>query len=127
LLGKKLLVVEDDPDLQRVLVDVLELEGAMPVACGTAACALEELDAQLFDLLVLDLNLPDMSGWEVLRRVQAGSFSMPAVVLTASASEANRQRAMGAGAADYVVKPVAVGPLIATLQRHLADRGEADS
>ena len=125
IVGKKLLIVEDDQDLQRILIDVLTLEGALPVAASDGTMALSLASSQDFDLVVLDLNLPDMTGWDVLQGLQATQPSIAAVILTASADEASRQRALAAGVVDYVFKPVAIRELVSLLQRRLGPDQES--
>ncbi|HLF78619.1 MAG TPA: response regulator [Dehalococcoidia bacterium] len=125
IVGKKLLIVEDDQDLQRILIDVLTLEGALPVAASDGAIALSLASSQDFDLVVLDLNLPDMTGWDVLRGLQASQPGIAVVILTASADEASRQRALAAGVVDYVFKPVAIRELVSLLQRRLGPDQES--
>jgi DNA-binding response OmpR family regulator len=101
------------------MVDILTLEGADPVATSSAKDAIALATDQSFDLALLDLNLPDLTGWDVLAELQSLNPPLPAVLISVSTDEAARQRAYASGALEYLVKPVAMGDLVALLRRHL--------
>jgi two-component system, OmpR family, response regulator RegX3 len=107
-----LLVVEDDAAIAEPLVTGLEREGftVTRVATGQAA-----LDADGADLVLLDLGLPDLDGYEVCRRLRAES-DMPIIVITARGSEVDRVVGLELGADDYVVKPFGFRELVARIR-----------
>lgn len=100
-------------------MDVLRLERARPTAVSSGADALDTIAKTPLDLVLLDLNLPDMEGWQVLEGLRQSKTELPVVILTSNASEVSRQRALSSGAIDYVVKPIAVRELAQLLARHL--------
>jgi DNA-binding response OmpR family regulator len=101
-------LVVDDEDGIRVLCRVnLELAGYDVLEAGDGATALELARAQRPDLIFLDVMMPQMDGWDVLRKLKedAGTASIPVVMLTARTSEADQIRAWGEGILDYLAKP----------------------
>ena len=101
------LLVEDEASLRRVLRDVLEHEGLRVVEAGDGIQALEEVDRCAPDVVVLDLRLPQLDGWEVLRRLRAraSTAGTRVLVLTALGDEDNEVRVFEGGADDFLTKP----------------------
>jgi len=113
--ARTVLVVEDERKLRELLRDYLERAGFAVHSASSGAEAIEAARAQVFDLVVLDLGLPDVAGDEVLREVRAGS-DVPVLVLTARASEVDRIRGLERGADDYVTKPFSPRELVLRAQ-----------
>lgn len=117
-----ILVVEDDPEIRRLVRDALETEG---FAVRTAVAGREAITIVAHtapDLVVLDLGLPDMDGVEVVRTVRAASGT-PILILSARSDERQKIEALDAGADDYLAKPFGVGELLARVRvalRHAA-------
>jgi two-component system, OmpR family, response regulator RegX3 len=99
--GVQVLLVEDDPSIAASLSDSLVAAGYRVVHVATGAAA---LSADVGELVLLDLGLPDMDGYDVCRRLRAGS-SVPIIVITARGEELDRVLGLELGADDYVVKP----------------------
>jgi len=100
----KVLVVDDEPTVREVVVGYLRRDGHDVAEAGDGTAALELLDAEPPDLIVLDLMLPGVNGLDILRRVRATS-DIPVIMLTARAEESDRVAGLELGADDYVVKP----------------------
>ncbi len=83
-MGRSVLVVEDEPLLRRLIVRNLEARGHTVRQAGTTAEAADALLAQPTDLLLLDINLPDGSGWDVLRELGRHGIELPTIVMSAS-------------------------------------------
>jgi two-component system OmpR family response regulator len=121
LKGLVVLLVEDDTDTRQVLTCLLELEGAEVMAAASAVEALDHLRVRTPDVIVSDLCMPGVDGYELLRavRVLGGpEAAVPAVAMTAFPAPHGRLRAMEAGFQEYLVKPddvVRLGPLLAEL------------
>ena len=118
-----ILIIEDNEDLAFGLRTAFENE-AMSVAIapdGTAGLAAAERGG--VDLIVLDLMLPGMDGYRVLRALRAGGVETPVLVLTARGEEANKVQAFGIGADDYVTKPFGVLELLARVKALLRRAG----
>jgi two-component system catabolic regulation response regulator CreB len=111
----RILVVEDEPSIADNIVYSLESEGFMPVVCRTGAEALEQAKRELWSLVVLDVGLPDLSGFEVCRRL-LGQRDVPVIFLTARGQEVDRVVGLELGADDYVVKPFSPRELTARVR-----------
>src|SRR5262245_40544565 len=112
----RILVVEDDPAILRGLADNLAFESheVLTATDGDRACSL--IREQRPDLIILDLMLPRMSGYEVCRKVRAEGITTPIVMLTARGEEADRVLGLDLGADDYVTKPFSVLELMARVR-----------
>ena len=112
----KILIVEDDPDILLPLQDDLVLEGYQVEGVGDGETALRRLDEDRFDLLLLDVMLPGVDGFEVCRRLRHGGSRLPIILLTAKAQEAEVVMGLEQGADDYVTKPFSPRVLRARLR-----------
>ena len=122
----KLLVVEDQADLREALRANLAFEGHAVRAVGTAAQALAELHRDPPDLTVLDLMLPDMDGFRVLRSARRAGYRGAVLVLSARGQESDKVNALDSGADDYVTKPFRINVLLADMEARKKDgRGSA--
>jgi two-component system KDP operon response regulator KdpE len=114
----RVLVVEDDADIRRLLRALMEAERYRVVEAESSARALIEVRSHQPDVVILDLGLPDHDGQEVIVQVRQVS-SVPIIVLSARTMEAEKVRALDAGADDYVTKPFEVGELLARVRAAL--------
>jgi DNA-binding response OmpR family regulator len=112
---KKILVVEDEPDIVRGLTDALTFEGFQVEARGTGGDGLRAAGEWGPDLILLDLMLPDDNGYRVCESLRERDPITPIIILTAKAQEADKVRGLDAGADDYVTKPFSVAELIARI------------
>src|SRR5437764_9897675 len=103
---RKILVVEDDESLRRVMQVQLEKAGHKTAVAADAGQALEVLNHDAQDVVITDLNLPGMSGLELLKRVRTEHPETVTIVVTAYGTVTSAVDAMKAGAYDYVMKPV---------------------
>jgi len=129
--GPLLLVVDDDLPVLRFLRAGLATGGYRVVESTTGADALAQAATRAPDLVLLDLGLPDLDGFEVVRRLREWS-QVPVLILSARGQEQDKIRALDAGADDYVTKPFAMGELLARIRVALRHRarvtdGEAAS
>jgi two-component system KDP operon response regulator KdpE len=109
---RQILIVEDDADTAEMVSAVLESAGYSSVSVELGAQALNQIDAGQFDLVLLDINLPDMNGLEVLRKVRANSL-LPMIVLSGFIGQRDKVIALESGADDYVGKPFSPEELLA--------------
>jgi two-component system, OmpR family, KDP operon response regulator KdpE len=123
-----ILVVDDEPQILRVMRASLPARGYDVITAPDGEQALDEIRKQAPDIIVLDLVLPEMSGLEVCRRVREFS-SVPIIVLSAKGAESDKIAALDMGADDYVTKPFSLDELLArvraVLRRSLA--GDSDA
>jgi two-component system, OmpR family, catabolic regulation response regulator CreB len=103
-LKKKILVVDDEPAIADTLNYVLRTDGFEPVCVGLGQLALQELKVNEFALVILDIGLPDISGFDVCRELRRHS-NVPVIFLTARSDEVDRIVGLELGADDYVPKP----------------------
>jgi DNA-binding response OmpR family regulator len=124
----RILVAEDEPAILDAVAYTLRGEGYDVETAEDGEDALEHAGRGEFDLLILDLMLPRLSGTEVLRRIRSSS-ALPVIVLTARGAEADRVLGLEIGADDYVTKPFSMAELVsrvrALLRRRELDRGGA--
>jgi len=114
-----LLVVEDDPTIGGVLRSSLSAHGHQVVWAATGVDALRAAAERVFDLVLLDLGLPDMDGVDVCRALRSGQPAAVVVVLTARDEEIDVVVGLEAGADDYLTKPFRLGELLARIHAHL--------
>jgi PAS domain S-box-containing protein len=130
LSGIKVLVVDDDGDARELIRRVLAEWGAEVYTAGTAAEALVLVEGRKPDVLVSDIGMPDMDGYELLRRVRtlgrARGGRLPAIALTAFARSVDRTRALLAGFQVHVSKPVEPAELVATVANVAGRSGEPE-
>jgi DNA-binding response OmpR family regulator len=120
-----ILVVEDDPQVRLALVRALNERGYATSSAAGGMAGLEAAVQNRPDLVVIDLGLPDVDGYEVLRMLRAVS-SVPVIVATAREEEAEIVRALDGGADDYLVKPFGAGQLEARVRAVLRRTAEGE-
>ena len=112
---RPILIVDDDVELVTLLVDYLQLEGFAPVAAHNGTEALELLSRQEFEIVVLDVMMPGMSGVEVLKRIREKS-QLPVLMLTAKGDPVDRIIGLELGADDYISKPFSLREVLARVK-----------
>jgi DNA-binding response OmpR family regulator len=107
-MGYKILVVEDDADARKIISLVLKLDGFIAMTAPSGPDALEYLENDLPDLVLLDVIMPDMDGYEVCQRIRSNLMTahVPVVMLSGRNDEASIARGYAAGADDYLPKPI---------------------
>ena len=114
----KILIVEDDIETIKFLNDLLKTQNYKVVCCDNANKALEWLKNNLIDLIILDVDLPGLSGIQFCKLIKADSAtdSLPVIMLTAAGDEQRKVEGLKAGADDYVVKPFSVKEFLARIE-----------
>jgi two-component system OmpR family response regulator len=112
----RLLVVEDDPNIVELLSASLRYAGFDVATATSGADAIAIADEYRPDLIILDVMLPDLDGFEVIRRLRAGSQRMPVVFLTARDNTSDKIRGLTLGGDDYVTKPFSLEELTARIR-----------
>ena len=114
----RILLVDDEPSLLATIAPLLRSQGYDVATATSGHAALDSVDRQLPQLVVLDLGLPDLDGVEVCRRLREGR-SVPILVLSARGAEADKVAALDGGADDYVTKPCGAEELLARVRAAL--------
>ena len=125
----RVLVVDDEPTVRQVVVGYLRRDGHDVSEAHDGSTALDLLESERFDLVVLDMMLPGVNGLDILRRIRANG-DMPVIMLTARSEESDRVAGLELGADDYVVKPFSPRELAARVNgvlRRAAPKGPATS
>jgi DNA-binding response OmpR family regulator len=112
----RLLVVEDEGALNRVLTKHLKNNGYSVDSCEDGCEAIEYLEMADYDLVILDVLLPGMSGWEILRWIRKREMDTSVLMLTALDSTEDKVRGLDSGADDYLTKPFALEELLARIR-----------
>jgi len=124
--GERILVVEDNEKNMKLFRDVLGATGYLTIEARTGARAVELAAEHRPDLVLMDIQLPDMNGVEVLSRLRAGELTapIPVLALTAQAMHGDRERFLAAGFDGYLPKPVNILDFVDAVRRQLS-RGAA--
>jgi DNA-binding response OmpR family regulator len=116
---RRVLVVEDDPVIAELLKDYLEVSAFAVVVCADGAKGMEVVRAGGVDLILLDLMLPGIDGYEVLRLAREVT-DIPILVVSARREDIDKIRAFGLGADDFIAKPFSPGELVARVKANLS-------
>ncbi len=121
----KILLIEDDEDAAALICEYLEVNGFEMTAVFTVSDGLSHLNNDTFDLLILDLNLPDFDGYEVLRNIK-DRIAVPVIIVSAYNDKNAKLMAFRYGASDYMVKPIDLEELEARIWVHTARSKDID-
>jgi DNA-binding response OmpR family regulator len=119
---KKIMVLDDDEQIRQSLKKLLQAEGYEVIAAAEGAEALDELGRNKIDLLLLDLNLPNKSGWDIYERVNSNNPLLPIIIITGRAKQSELAVAAGVGA--LMEKPLDLALLLKTIAELLLEPAE---
>ena len=122
---KRVLIVEDNPLNMKLLRDVLEAHGYDTIATGEGGAALTLAREHLPDLILMDLQLPDISGFDAVRQLKdhAPTRGIPVVAVTAFAMSGDERKALTSGCDGYVAKPISLHKFIEVVERFIGEAG----
>ena len=124
---KRILIVDDDDALRETLKDQFALQEEYQVAeAATASAGLKAIKAEHADIVILDVNLPDMDGREACKLMRKGGYNGPILMLTAQAADSDAILGLDAGANDYIIKPFRFGVLLARIRAHLRQHEQSE-
>jgi len=126
--GKNILLVEDNPVNRRLAVFLLRSQGYQVREASTAKEAFEMLNAEIPDLIVMDIQLPGMDGLETTRKLkeQPATADIPVIAVTSYAMKGDREKALAAGCAGYVTKPIDKNTFIQEVTAHLSSKSKSE-
>lgn len=116
---KKILIIEDDIAIAEIERDFLEIDGFETKICSDGTSGLKQAQAEQYDLILLDLMLPGMSGIEICKAIRSET-DIPILMVTAKTEESDKIRGLGLGADDYISKPFSPTELVARVKANLA-------
>ena len=118
---KRILVIEDHEDNRRILRDLLRKTGFEMIEAHDGEAAVEKVSSEQFDLILLDIQLPGIDGYEVARRIRANpaNAAVPIIAVTSYALMGDEDKARLAGCTDYVSKPYRPRDLLAKIREYL--------
>ena len=119
----RVLIVDDEPEMVRGLEDNLRFEGYQTVSASDGRRGLALALSEAPDLILLDIMMPGMSGWEVCRELREKGLDIPVIMLTARGEEVDRVKGLELGADDYVTKPFGLRELLARIRAVLRRPG----
>ncbi len=112
----RILIIEDEPQMREGLKDNLEIEGYDVDAAAEGATGLQKLLDNTYDLVILDVMLPKMSGFDVLKNAREKGVGTPVIMLTAKGEEIDKVLGLELGADDYITKPFSLRELLARVK-----------
>ena len=118
-MSKRILIVEDDKSIASLQKDYLEINGFEVHSELSGNAGLKEALSGTYDLIILDLMLPEIDGFEILKRIRA-SIEIPVLMVSARKEDIDKIRGLGLGADDYMTKPFSPNELVARVKAHLA-------
>jgi DNA-binding response OmpR family regulator len=118
---KKVLVVDDDVSILNVFKRILSSKGYAVDTAATAGEALKKAESNRYDVMLLDICLPDMEGTDLLQKLPQNSSEMVKIIVTGHSDEEHGIKASDLGADDYLVKPVKPEELLSTIKERLED------
>lgn len=123
---KKILVIEDEPEMRRNLTTILRLEKFQPIAAANGCEGVELAKRERPDVILCDVMMPELDGYGVLQalRESAATAAIPFIFLTAKGEKTDVRSGMNLGADDYLTKPVAKADLLGAIQSRLARAGQ---
>jgi len=119
---QRVLVIDDEPPIRRFLRTSLSSQGYQVIEAEDGPSAREILRQNTVDVLVLDLGLPGLDGFEIIKQLRESGSTLPIIVLSSRTDEAGKVRALDLGADDYVTKPFGMDELLARLRAALRHR-----
>ena len=116
----KVLIVDDEVDLSATLVERLDIRGFDAVAVETGAQALQQVQENKFDVIVLDIKLKGEDGVDVMKQIKQIKQNLPVILLTGHMSKESNEEGLKAGAIDYIIKPIDIEDLVIKLREAVA-------
>jgi len=120
-----ILLAEDSPENQLLAILLLKKKGCSVVTAANGAEAIEKLRTENFDLVLMDIQMPQMDGFEATARIRSGEVpvaDIPIIAMTAQAMSGDRERCLAAGMNDYVAKPLRAADLYTVVHRAISGR-----
>lgn len=122
----RILIIEDEPSMRMGLIDNLEFDGYETDSASDGVSGLEKINNGKYDLIILDVMMPKLSGFDVCKKTREAGNKTPIILLTAKGEEIDKVVGLELGADDYITKPFSLRELIARIKAVLRRSGESD-
>lgn len=122
LKGLSILVVEDAPDLLALMSFVLTSEGAVVHLARDGGEGVARMEAHVYDLILMDLQMPILDGYEALRQIRSRGFTRPIIAMTAQGLYSDKEKCLAAGFDNFLLKPIQMPHLIEIILLHVGRR-----
>lgn len=123
---KNILVAEDDENIRNGIIDILENENFNPVAAKNGKETMEIFEKNTIDLVILDVMMPEKSGYEVIMEIRRKNLQVPVIMLTAKGEESDKVLGLNLGADDYITKPFGINEFTARIKAALRRVSNSD-
>ncbi len=120
----RILIVDDNEDNRDVLARRLQRRGFDIATANGGREAVKQASDDAPDLILMDMNMPELDGWQATGQIRANGISVPIIALTAHAMQGDRERAIEAGCTDYHTKPVELDKLMELIEKLLTNSAE---
>ena len=120
----RILIVDDSEDNRDVLARRLQRRGFDVTQAAGGKQGVDQASSDLPDLILMDMNMPELDGWEATRMIRQQGSNVPIIAITAHAMAGDRERAIEAGCTQYHTKPVELDKLLETIESLLAGSGQ---
>lgn len=119
---KKILIVEDNELNMKLFFDILKYQNYEPIKALDGLEGYEKIKSETFDLIILDIQLPKMTGFEILEKLKEENVSLPPVVIaSACAMDEDKKKAKEYGIEDYITKPIDINNFVKTIKQKLGE------
>lgn len=117
---KRILIVEDNELNMKLFYDILKFQNYEPIKALDGLCAYEKIKNEKFDLIILDIRLPKMTGFEILEKLKKEEIDLPPIIIaSACAMDEDKRRASMLGVKDYITKPIDINNFIKIVKQKL--------
>lgn len=119
---KKILIVEDNELNMKLFYDILQYQKYEPKKAMDGLCAYNLIKSEKFDLIILDIQLPKMTGFELLEKLKKENIQTPPIIIaSACAMDSDKQKAKEFGIEDYITKPIDINNFVKTVKQKLGE------
>ena len=119
---KKILIVEDNELNMKLFFDILQFQKYEPIKAVDGEIAYQKIKEETYDLIILDILLPKLNGFELLKKLKEENIELPPIIIaSACAMDSDKQKARDFGIEDYITKPIDINNFIKTIKQKLGE------
>ena len=119
---KKILIVEDNELNMKLFYDILQFQNYQPIKAMNGLEGYEKIKSENFDLIILDIQLPKMTGFQLLEKLKEENIKLPPIIIaSACAMDEDKRKAQSYGINDYITKPIDINSFVKTIKQKLGE------